>query len=82
MTFFTDDWDSIFGDFTKFGLGFISMMFDVFFMVQHYCLYGDAPPPGYEEVKGREEIKPTDLQPPYEKGSDNSHSYQNGGISV
>ena len=34
-----DDWNSIFGDPTKFGLGFFSMCFDILFMVQHYCLY-------------------------------------------
>ena len=38
--FLADDWKSIFGDFTKFGLGAISILFDVFFIVQHYCLYG------------------------------------------
>jgi len=37
-----DDWSSVFGDFTKFGLGFISILFDVFFMVQHYGLYRNA----------------------------------------
>ena len=36
---FSDDWKSIFGDFTKFGLGAISILFDVLFIVQHYCLY-------------------------------------------
>lgn len=35
----TDDWYSIFGDPTKFGLGVFSVLFDVFFMVQHYILY-------------------------------------------
>ena len=34
-----DDWTSIFGDPTKFGLGLFSMGFDVFFMVQHYGFY-------------------------------------------
>ena len=34
-----DDWGSIFGDPTKFGLGFFSILFDVLFMVQHYVLY-------------------------------------------
>lgn len=34
-----DDWSSIFGNFTKFGLGVASISFDVIFMVQHYCLY-------------------------------------------
>ncbi|XP_046422070.1 cystinosin homolog isoform X1 [Neodiprion virginianus] len=36
-----DDWDSIFGDPTKFGLGFFSVAFDIFFLVQHYVLYRD-----------------------------------------
>lgn len=34
-----DDWISIFGNFTKFGLGIISMLFDILFFVQHYALY-------------------------------------------
>lgn len=34
-----DDWVSIFGDPTKFGLGLFSVLFDIFFMVQHYGLY-------------------------------------------
>ncbi|XP_033335279.2 lysosomal cystine transporter cystinosin isoform X1 [Megalopta genalis] len=34
-----DDWDSIFGDATKFGLGFFSVAFDIFFIIQHYVLY-------------------------------------------
>ena len=33
------DWGSIFGDPTKFGLGLFSVIFDIFFMVQHYVLY-------------------------------------------
>lgn len=38
-TFLSDDWASIFGDPTKFGLGLISVLFDVFFMLQHYVFY-------------------------------------------
>ncbi|XP_037025416.1 cystinosin homolog [Bradysia coprophila] len=34
-----DDWVSIFGDPTKFGLGLFSVCFDILFMVQHYGLY-------------------------------------------
>ncbi|XP_063989636.1 cystinosin homolog isoform X2 [Diachasmimorpha longicaudata] len=37
-----DDWHSIFGDPTKFGLGFFSVAFDIFFIVQHYVLYSDS----------------------------------------
>ncbi|XP_055698215.1 cystinosin homolog isoform X2 [Phlebotomus papatasi] len=36
-----DDWDSIFGDPTKFGLGLFSVCFDVVFIIQHYVLYRD-----------------------------------------
>ncbi|XP_052902897.1 cystinosin homolog isoform X1 [Anopheles moucheti] len=34
-----DDWASIFGDPTKFGLGLFSVLFDILFIVQHYILY-------------------------------------------
>lgn len=34
-----DDWNSLFGDPTKFGLGLFSVLFDILFMVQHYVLY-------------------------------------------
>lgn len=37
--YFLDDWDSIFGDFTKFGLGIFSIAFDVLFILQHYVFY-------------------------------------------
>lgn len=41
-----NDWGSIFGDPTKFGLGLFSVIFDVFFMIQHYVLYRGTE--GYE----------------------------------
>ena len=34
-----DQWNSIFGDLTKFGLGLFSVLFDILFMTQHYILY-------------------------------------------
>ncbi|PNF37153.1 Cystinosin-like protein [Cryptotermes secundus] len=34
-----NDWESIFGDPTKFGLGLFSVVFDIFFIIQHYFLY-------------------------------------------
>ncbi|KAJ8975950.1 hypothetical protein NQ317_010885 [Molorchus minor] len=34
-----NDWVSIFGDPTKFGLGLFSVAFDIFFIIQHYILY-------------------------------------------
>ncbi|RWS14841.1 cystinosin-like protein [Dinothrombium tinctorium] len=34
-----DDWSNIFGNFTKFGLGMISISFDILFILQHYACY-------------------------------------------
>ncbi|XP_076162915.1 lysosomal cystine transporter cystinosin isoform X2 [Ptiloglossa arizonensis] len=45
-----DDWESIFGDPTKFGLGFFSVAFDIFFIIQHYILYRDRRE--YVEIPG------------------------------
>ncbi|XP_003389186.1 PREDICTED: cystinosin-like [Amphimedon queenslandica] len=52
-----NDWKSIFGDPTKFGLGLFSVCFDLLFMVQHYILYRHPPAPGdgYSKI---EESKP------------------------
>lgn len=38
----TDDWTAFYGNPVKFGLGLISMVFDVLFIIQHYCLYRNA----------------------------------------
>ncbi|XP_017792812.1 PREDICTED: cystinosin homolog [Habropoda laboriosa] len=45
-----DDVESIFGDPTKFGLGFFSVAFDIFFIIQHYVLYRNRKE--YVEVPG------------------------------
>ncbi|XP_034191087.2 lysosomal cystine transporter cystinosin isoform X2 [Osmia lignaria lignaria] len=45
-----DDWESIFGDPTKFGLGFFSVAFDIFFILQHYVFYRDRKE--YVEIPG------------------------------
>jgi len=48
-----DDWSSLFGDPTKFGLGFFSVAFDIFFMLQHYVFYrGNVP---HETLSGSNE---------------------------
>jgi hypothetical protein len=39
-----DDWSSIFGSPTKFGLGLFSVLFDILFIVQHYILYRSKEP--------------------------------------
>ncbi|OWF56316.1 cystinosin-like isoform X2 [Mizuhopecten yessoensis] len=39
LAYNSDDWGSLFGDPTKFGLGAFSILFDILFMTQHYILY-------------------------------------------
>ncbi|CAH1766670.1 9397_t:CDS:2 [Entrophospora sp. SA101] len=39
--YLTNNWSGIMGDFVKFGLGFLSITFDLLFMIQHYLLYQD-----------------------------------------
>lgn len=48
-----DEWKLIFGDPTKFGLGLFSVVFDILFMIQHYCLY--RRPSQYEAVAGQQD---------------------------
>ncbi|XP_071522140.1 cystinosin-like isoform X2 [Panulirus ornatus] len=38
-----DDWRSVLTDPTKLGLGVLSILFNVLFFMQHYCLYRDTP---------------------------------------
>ena len=38
----TDDWSGFYGNPVKFGLGLVSMIFDVVFFIQHYCLYRES----------------------------------------
>ena len=42
---YTLGWGGLVGDPIKFGLGFVSVFFDVVYMVQHYCLYTDRTDP-------------------------------------
>ncbi|XP_056415163.1 cystinosin [Hyla sarda] len=44
-----DEWKLIFGDPTKFGLGLFSIIFDIVFIIQHYCLYRKTQ--GYQNVQ-------------------------------
>ena len=48
---YIDDWKSIFGDITKFGLGLFSVMFDVIFMLQHYVLFRNSLDPDRDYTK-------------------------------
>ncbi len=47
-----NDWSSIFGSPTKFGLGFFSIIFDFVFIIQHYILYRNSN--AYEELPSSE----------------------------
>ena len=42
IAFHADDWKSIFGDPTKFGLGLITLGFNIVHLLQHYVLYRRA----------------------------------------
>jgi len=44
LAYNNDDWSSLFGDPTKFGLGLFTISFDLLFVVQHYVLYRTAGP--------------------------------------
>lgn len=52
LAYNSDDWSSIFGDPTKFGLGFFSILFDILFIIQHYVLYRGRDP--YEKLLSEE----------------------------
>ncbi|XP_046439520.1 cystinosin-like [Daphnia pulex] len=60
LAYNNDDWDSLFGDPTKFGLGLFSVMFDLLFIVQHYVLYrNNDPSPVYLPIN-RDDYLPID----------------------
>ena len=50
-----NDWSSIFGSPTKFGLGFFSILFDIVFIVQHYVLYRHNSVNVYEDITSTDE---------------------------
>lgn len=66
-----DDWKSIFGDPTKFGLGLFSIMFDLVFMLQHYVLFRHPPTSerGYKKIDSSDEddtMTPPPTKPSHE----------------
>ena len=52
-----DDWSGVTGNPVKFGLGFVSMVFDVIFIVQHYVVYKSHLKPGYSSINTEEDPK-------------------------
>ena len=55
-----NDWGSIFGDPTKFGLGLFSVLFDILFILQHYVFYRNNSPS--EELINDDTIQQEDEQ--------------------
>jgi len=55
-----NDWSSIFGDPTKFGLGLFSVLFDILFILQHYVFYRNNLP-SEELINNEENIVDDDL---------------------
>jgi len=62
ISYNNDDWGSIFGDPTKFGLGLFSVLFDILFILQHYVFYSGNLP--HEELAGsnRDENSTSDVE--------------------
>jgi cystinosin len=52
----TGDWSQIAGNPVKFGLGFISLFFDIIFMTQHYIIYPNKPAPAVSEGSEENEL--------------------------
>lgn len=54
-----NDWSGITGNIVKFGLGFVSMFFDLVFMTQHFILYTDrSEPTAYEDEEIKRLVEP------------------------
>ncbi|XP_064482263.1 cystinosin homolog [Ornithodoros turicata] len=52
-----DDWTSFFGNVTKFGLGAVSIVFDIIFVLQHYVFFRHKPSPLLEDVQDSEDTQ-------------------------
>ena len=65
IDFYEDDWKSLFGDLTKFGLGVFSIAFDCLFITQHYCLYRH-PTKGYKAIDWDEEEEKKERKQTYQ----------------
>ena len=50
-----NDFSGITGNPAKFGLGFVSIIFDIIFMIQHYCLYSDVSSPDDRIIRSEQE---------------------------
>jgi len=69
-----NDFSGITGNPAKFGLGFVSIIFDIIFMVQHYCLYSGSS----ESMSEQQEPLIPSLEDSYER---NNHDMIPSGAS-
>ena len=69
------DFSGITGNPAKFGLGFVSIIFDLIFMVQHYCLY-------VEDGRGSEGVVHEQQEPLLPPGHATSEQDENEGNEV
>ncbi|CAL4069077.1 unnamed protein product, partial [Meganyctiphanes norvegica] len=65
-----NDWYSMLTDPAKLGLGLLSVFFNIFFFIQHYCLYSGA---RREAAPHTEEINAAYDNPDQEVKTDNTH---------
>jgi len=70
-----NDWKSIIGDPTKFGLGLFSAFFDVLFLIQHYVLYRNP----YEPIPGDVHVQTDDAHLTDSDGSGSEPSFSSAG---
>ncbi|KAL3907351.1 MAG: hypothetical protein SGARI_003578 [Bacillariaceae sp.] len=70
------DFSGITGNPAKFGLGFVSIVFDLIFMVQHYCLYTTE---GGHATGGGIHEQQEPLLPPAEHGSEEEENDDTAG---
>ena len=75
-----NDWSSIFGDPTKFGLGVFSIIFDIFFIIQHYILYKGYEP--YESLVESEPVPSSSIDQSQESFHSQSSGLQYGSTSA
>lgn len=84
--YYVDDWKSIFGDPTKFGLGVFSICFDLLFMFQHYVLFRGSrhvyEKPGYRTIDEPEAEKAPLLDSDETKVKKGSESIQDQDCSA
>lgn len=70
-----NDWSAFYANPVKFGLGFVSIFFDIIFMVQHYVLYPNAEVP-HNEYHGVDNPNPDNIARDAEQYAGDSESME------